>query len=99
VFTFFAHEGHEHTPEPVFFDTTHGIILINLAPFVVLAVLLLIINKVWHVKQSWQIGLTLVYLLTIGLLGYRYFPVASIISLVAGFGLSLALVILPFKKT
>ena len=96
---FFAHEGEVHTDTPVnFFDTVEGILFINLAPFVLLALVIVIMRRVLRLKQNVQLVVGLVYLLLVGLLGYKIMPLASIVSLVAGFGLCLALVILPLKR-
>jgi hypothetical protein len=95
---FFAHEGHEHVPEPGFFETMPGIVVVNVVPFLLLGLLLLLMSKVLRLDTRWQVAMALLYLLAVGLLGYRYVPIASTISLVAGFGLSLAFVVLPFKK-
>lgn len=93
----FAHVGHVHDEPVSFFETSEGFIIINVAPFLLLALVLLLLYRL-KVKRSALLMLTLATLLTIGLIGYRYVPIASIISLVAGFGLSLAWVIMPFKK-
>lgn len=95
----FAHEGHDHTVEPGFFDTIYGVIFVNMAPFVLLALLILVMDRTLKISRNVQIIVTLAYLLLIGLLGYNTMPVASIIGLVAGFSLCLALVILPLKDS
>src|SRR5688572_13898840 len=94
----FAHEGHAHEAAPGFFDTLEGFMFINIVPFVLLALVLVLMRRIWRSRQDAQLIFALAFLLAVGLLGYRFVPIASIISLVAGFGLSLALVILPFKK-
>lgn len=94
----FAHEGHAHEAAPGFFETSYGQIFINTTPFVVLALLILVMDRALRLSRNIQIVVVLAYLLLVGLLGYSTMPIASIISLVAGFGLCLALVILPFKK-
>jgi hypothetical protein len=90
---------HDTAPEPPvdFFDTTDGQLILNLTPFVLLLLILVLMRRL-KIKQAWIVSLTLVYLLLVGLLFYRYIPVASIISMVAGFGLSLAWAIAPISK-
>lgn len=102
--TAFAHEGHDHSAAnsdavvSTFVSSVYGQIFINLAPFVLLALLIVIMQRVFKLPRNLQLACILVYLLFVGLLGYQIMPAASIVSLVAGFGLSLALVILPFKR-
>lgn len=98
MLTLFAHEGHVHDTGTEFFDTVYGMMFINLAPFVLLALLLVMMQRVFKIKRNVQIVFVLFYLLLVGLLGYQTMPLASIVSLVGGFGLCLALVILPFKR-
>jgi phosphoglycerol transferase MdoB-like AlkP superfamily enzyme len=99
MFRFFAHEGHEEiVPEPGFFDTLYGELFLNLLPFVVLAFIIFMMRKFWHVKQSVQLNFALVYLLGIGIFGYRYIPIAAIVGLAGGFGLSLSLMILSLNR-
>jgi len=99
MISFFAHAADEAIHETTgFFDTLEGLWFINLAPFILLALILVIMRRVLRLKESLQLAVGLVYLLLVGLLGYQIMPIASIVSLVAGFGLCLALVILPFKR-
>lgn len=98
MITFFAHEGHEHAPTDDFFASLPGDILLNISPFVLLALLLALIAKLFRANTNWLTAFSLAYLLLVGLIGYSYVPVASTISIVVGFGLSLFLVVAPFKK-
>jgi len=90
----FAHAGYEQIE---FLETTNGILLLNLAPFLLLALILFLFHRLRLPRNS-QLIFSLIYFLGVGLLGYRLVPIASIISIVTGFGLSLAWVMLPFKK-
>ena len=97
MFRFFAHEGHAHEAEPGFLDTVYGAMFLNAAPFVLLAFMLLMLQRT-HTKLNIRLVVALAYLLGVGLLTYSVAPIASIVSLVAGFGLSLCLAIFGLKK-
>jgi hypothetical protein len=100
MMNFFAHEGHTHIEEvtPTFFDTIYGDLLVNLAPFVLLALIVLAMRKVLRLRTSAQLGVIMAYLLAAGLLTFNIAPIVSITSLVAGFALSLAVAILGINK-
>lgn len=97
----FAHAGHVHEEViPVAaHPNTWQLIGLNLLPFVGLAVLLLGMRYVLKLKLKYQLIVSLVFLLICGLTSFQWAPVASIISLVAGFGLSLALILLPAQTS
>lgn len=98
MLTLFAHEGHAHT-ETVIKATQpqlYEIVAINALPFAFLVLLILTLRKL-GMRNTVQIVIGLVYLLLVGLLGYQLMPVASIISIVAGFGLCLVLLVVPHK--
>ncbi len=99
MFKLLAHEDRlVIMPEPGFFDTLYGELFLNLLPFVVLAFIIFVMRRFWHVKQGIQLNFALVYLLGIGIFGYRYIPIASIVGLAGGFGLSLSLMILSLRR-
>lgn len=72
-------------------------LLVNLLPFLVLGLILALAHFVFKLKPSVLTTITLAYLLLVGLLTFSITPVASIISLVVGFGLSLFVVIARIK--
>lgn len=98
-----AHDGHNHshpettelvTSEPAVTTTDYlGGILVNLLPFVVLIAILLFMHYALKSKRSTIVNVALVYLLLIGLTTYSIAPIASIVSLVLGFGLALIIVL------
>ena len=96
MLNFFGHSGHAHEATPAFLDTVYGEMFVNTAPFVLLALALLVMQRL-RTKLSVRLAIVLPYLLAVGLLGYNIAPIASIISLVAGFGLSLAVAIFGLK--
>lgn len=69
----------------------------NLLPFVLLAIVLAVARYVLHLHLKVQIIIALGFLLICGLTTFQWAPVASVVSLVAGFGLSLALILTPEK--
>lgn len=91
----FAHAGHEHevAPEP------HVLTLIglNLLPLVVIAIILGML-RIFKVKKQIQNFILLVLLLITGVTTFQWAPIASVVSLIAGFGLCLAGLLLSAKK-
>lgn len=98
-----AHDGHSHdepqttelvTSEPAATTTNYlGDVMVNLLPFVVLIAILLFMHYALKTKKSTIINVALVYLLVVGLTTYSIAPIASIVSLVLGFGLALVIVL------
>jgi hypothetical protein len=98
-----AHDGHSHdepetahliTSEPAVGATNYlGDVLLNMLPFAVLLIIVLFMTYVIKSKKTTIVNVALIYLLLAGLTTYSVAPVASIISLILGFGLALIVVL------
>lgn len=101
--TYFAHAGEHHEDElelQQHLEQTNaltsnylGEVFVNILPFIVLLILWLFMTYVLKSKNTTKINVVLIYLLIVGLTTYAVAPIASIISLVIGFGLALFVVI------
>ncbi|HSE29173.1 MAG TPA: hypothetical protein VLA77_01135 [Candidatus Saccharimonadales bacterium] len=68
-------------------------VAVNILPFAVLLILLILMTFVLKNRVSTRVNVTLIYLLIVGLTSYAVAPIASIISLIIGFGLALFVVL------
>lgn len=95
---FFAHdsgEPHIETPETA---GAMPFIVANILPFALLALLWVVMTYGLKVKPPTRLIVVMTYLLIAGVTMFQAAPVASIISLVVGFGLALSTMIFQAKR-
>lgn len=95
----FAHSGHQHV-EQVYGLNSNPLndILTNSVPFLLLLLIMLFFKFGLKTKPSVNINITMIYLLIIGLTSYQIAPIASIVSLISGFGLGLVIMLARLKN-
>lgn len=101
--TYFAHAGEAHESDQeaqqhiqqtaVETSSYLGDVITNLMPFAILLAIILFLHFALKTKKSTIVNVALVYLLLVGLTTYSIAPIASIVSLVIGFGLALVVVL------
>lgn len=95
---FFAHNTGESHLETVETAGALPFIWANLLPFALLGLIWLVMTYGFKAKASTRLIVIMTYLLIVGVTMFQMAPVASIISLIAGFGLALGTMLFQAKR-